>query len=92
MVCNELVPITADGVVKPTGTTKLWLKISEHTNAPYDKIMAVLSGNPGKTPVVLYDERTKERKLVGEEFWTEAGDSVILELRQILGDGCVVVK
>jgi len=106
VVCNELIPLTpdskphssegvaqSDGVVTPlTNTKKLWLKIPVSDNPPYDKVMAAISRKPGHTPVVLYDERKKERKLVNEELWTEADESVILELKQILGDKSVVVK
>jgi DNA polymerase-3 subunit alpha len=92
VICNEISFLAGMAAPdRPPPAEKLWLKVSEGVG--YDKIMDVLKRYRGGMPVVLYDERTQKRNLVGEEFWINPYEDLLLrELKGILGDGCVVIK
>jgi len=95
VICNELRFLmgTSENASPPSAEAqKLWLKISKDIDTPYDKIMAILQRFHGAIPVVMYDERTEKRNLVGEQFWVSGDDMLLRELKALLGEKAVVVK
>ena len=73
---------------EPTKTGTLYLKINSEADSVYRKIKAILNMFPGDSSVVLYFADTKVRR--GTRCLL--GESMIRELKHILGDANVVVK
>jgi len=71
-----------------TGKQKLYLKISEEGSLLERKTRAILQMFPGKTPVILYFADTGARASLGSDLQ----ESMLRELKRLLGDACVVVK
>jgi len=89
LVCSEIKIITKN----PETPNELWIKLNKDTTAPYNNIMELLSRHPGSTPVVVYDERTKQLMRVSENYWVNSDDEkLILGLKSILGDKAVAKK
>lgn len=97
IVINRARPISdyADGVVEPelirpprqqSGT--LYLKIDSEADSAYRKVKAILNMFPGDNGVVLYFADTKLRRGTRCCF----RDSMLLELKRLLGEGNVVLK
>ena len=96
IVINRARPISdyADGMVEPEpapapkrdGT--LYLKISSESDPVYRKIRAIANMFPGDSSVVLYFADTKVRR--GTRC--QLAESMLRELKNLLGEGNVVVK
>jgi DNA polymerase-3 subunit alpha len=72
----------------PVKTGTLYLKINSETDPVYRKIKAILNMFPGESGVVLYFADTKVRR--GTRCLLD--ETMIRELKNILGDANVVVK
>ena len=97
IVINRARPISdyADGSAEPEMPVQdqpkqgtLYLKISSEKAPVYRKVKAILNMFPGQNGVVLYFADTKLRR--GTRC--VLADSMITELKNILGDGNVVIK
>ena len=97
IVINRARPISdfADGTAEPepprpqpprTGT--LYLKLSSESDPVYRKVKAILNMFPGENGVVLYFADTKIRRGTRCSF----GQSMLAELKNVLGEGNVVLK
>ena len=100
IVINRARPISdyADGTAQPepapvqkqemphNGT--LYLKISSESDPNYRKVKAILNMFPGGSGVVLYFADTKMRR----GTWCILAESMIRELKNVLGEANVVVK
>ena len=98
IVINRARPISdyADGTAEPepapraepvrTGT--LYLKLSSEGDPVYRKVKAILNMFPGENGVVLYFADTKVRRGTRCSF----RDSMLGELKNVLGEGNVVLK
>ena len=95
VVVNEVqeltdVPVQTEAAkpAREDGNYKLYLKIASESAREYGKVKAVLEMFVGKTPVVLFFADTRVQRGT-----TCLLDSAMLqELREILGEDCVVVK
>ena len=57
-----------------------------------ERVASVLSANAGKTPVLIYKEEKKQTSMAPPHLWADATESLLGELKDILGDGNVVLK
>ena len=80
------VDITAQGGSQLQGT--LYLKIPSEEGPLFPKIRAILNMFPGDNPVVAYFADTKVRR--GSRCALD--ERMLKELKQVLGEDCVVVK
>ena len=69
-----------------TGT--LYLRLPSETDKRYPKVKAILNMFPGESSVVLYFADTKQRRGTRCVLM----ESLLKELRNVLGEGNVVVK
>jgi DNA polymerase-3 subunit alpha len=97
VVCNDIKflenksPSNYESVT-PNNET-LWIKVPKGVNVDYNKIMQILQNNRGNTPVIIYDERTGEKRRVNERYWIDLNDDMFfLEIKNIVGEKSVVVK
>jgi DNA polymerase-3 subunit alpha len=84
-------PIQEDAAPRRQESTKtgtLYLKISSEQDPVYRKIKAILNMFPGEQGVVLYFADTKVRRGTRCQF----GESMLQELKNILGNANVVLK
>jgi len=98
IVINRARPISdyADGTAQPEPAPRkeppknstLYLKISSEGDPVYRKIRAIVNMFPGESPVVLFFADTKVRR--GTRCLL--ADSMIRELKNVLGDANVVLK
>lgn len=98
IVINRARPISdyADGTVRqeeppkpqPPRNGTLYLKISSENDVVYRKIKAILNMFPGESAVVLYFADTKLRR--GTRCLL--GESMLRELKNVLGEANVVLK
>ena len=97
IVINRARPISdfADGIAEPEQPVKqepkqgtLYLKIAGENDPVYRKVKAILNMFPGNSGVVLYFADTKLRR--GTRC--VLAESMIRELRNVLGEANVVVK
>jgi DNA polymerase-3 subunit alpha len=92
IICNDI-KIFQKKNTGAQSSVSLWLKIPAEASVPYDKLMALLSKFRGATPVVIYDEKTKQKMKTKESFWVNAdNERLMLELKHLLGEKSVVVK
>jgi len=66
----------------------LYLKIESENNSVYRKVKAILNMFPGENNVVLYFADTKLRRGTRCAF----AESMVKELKNVLGNDCVVIK
>lgn len=94
IMVDQIRPISDLGVApekpekKSEGEKKLWVKLDTKDNPILKRIELILTMFPGKQQMVIYCE--KERKRIGASCVIH--DALIAELREMLGDGNVVVK
>ncbi len=84
-VQQEAAPVPRQEVPK-TGT--LYLRLSSEADPAYRKVKAILNMFPGESGVVLFFSDTKLRR--GTRC--ELRDAMLLELKNVLGEGNVVLK
>ena len=68
---------------------KLYLRISATQEHTIEKVLGLLKNAPGTLPVYLYYEKTKTTKLTTEEYWVTLSDTLLKELKGLLGDASV---
>lgn len=101
ILCDMVEPLTHGAkpsapkqqAVKPAANTKkLYLKFSIGKEYLLERVASVLSANAGKTPVLIYKEEKKQTSMAPPHLWADATESLLGELKDILGDGNVVLK
>ncbi len=73
-------------------TKTLWLKIPNDKNIEIGEITAITSKHKGNSKVIIYVERTKQRFNANSDNYVTVSDSLIGELKSLLGDSNVVVR
>ncbi|MDR0914075.1 MAG: DNA polymerase III subunit alpha [Oscillospiraceae bacterium] len=87
------IKITQDRVNRSTNSNKkLYLKIERRDSEEFDKVINILEIFQGGTPVVIYITNSKTQLNLTENKWVEVNDTLLTELKRILGDDCVVLK
>ena len=92
VVCNDIRFLyQADG--ENVAPETLWLKIPEGRKVSYNDVMDVLSRFRGTSPVVIYDEKTKQKMRVKPNYYINLhSEQALMMLKQLLGAESVVVK
>lgn len=93
IMVDQIRPISDLGVIepepeKPKGEKKLWVKLDTQENPALKRIELILKMFPGKEQMIIYCE--KEKKRIGAMCVIH--DALVAELKEMLGDGNVVVK
>lgn len=73
---------------------RCYLRITlEHDSiAVQNELKKVIKKHPGKTPVILFNEKSKKRSVLKPEFWICAEADVFKELAAIIGEENVVIR
>ncbi len=86
ILCEEISPLVK------TKTQKLFLKIKpDLEQEALDAVWSSLKFFNGLTPVYAYFENERTTKLAGKEMWVTLNDSLMEELKSLLGDECVKI-
>ncbi len=88
IICEELK--TIEQIDEFTKT--LWIKISSNSNTELENITAVTSRYKGGSKFIVYMEKTRQRLNANSGNYVKICDELVNELKEILGDGNVVVK
>ncbi len=93
IICEEIKFLEQTPVApkKPTNTT-LWLKLSAASTYDIEALCKFLADFPGNTPVMVYEEATKERKKLAERFNVDLKPLLLEKLREMLGRANVVER
>ena len=70
----------------------LYLRLNPEGKEKIERIKAVLSFFPGSSPVILFDEATREQKRASRSLWVQSSKPLIEELSELLGKENVVLK
>ena len=89
IMVDRIRPISDLGVAeKSKGEKKLWVKLPSKDDPALKRIELILTMFPGKQQMIIYCE--KEKKRIGAACVIH--DALVAELREMLGDGNVIVK
>ncbi len=92
---NEKPAITPDSDSKTDPFQKiksLYLRVPDQESDLYRKATAILQIFEGNIPVYLYLNRKKELVLAPRRMWVSLSETLLAELREILGDENVALK
>ncbi|MDL2235470.1 DNA polymerase III subunit alpha [Christensenellaceae bacterium OttesenSCG-928-L17] len=78
ILVDELIPLDEVSLT-------LYLRYEELTAERLESTMDCISRYPGNVPVVLFDNRSKERRRVPREKYVNLSDALLTELRTLLG-------
>lgn len=82
-----------DSLIKKNNKTMLWLKLSLNMPANIlDLISAILSKYKGNTEIIIYSEKDKKKFKAPQSLFVTISDELIKELKNLLGEECVIVK
>ena len=70
----------------------VWIKLPKNLNFTIKDIEKTLLENHGNTPVIVYDEARKVKFNLNSTHWVTISKNLILDLENILGISCIVVK
>ena len=87
----ELLKSNNEFVVKAKSEPKLYLRVPDMKCSEYKRIRGIISIFEGKVPVTFYDT-SKQRYITVNDLRIDAGEFVLNEMRELLGDGNVVLK
>ena len=88
IICEKVVPY--DELVERSSV--LWLKIPKESNLTPENIRNIIVLSKGKTPVIIYNEETKEKLKLKENYWVNPNENLISDLKTLLGEKSVVLK
>ncbi len=94
IVVDKLVPLLSDEDYEsapPAGAKKLYLRVPSFDAPLTGKLLRLLKCVRGNTPVVIYDEAAK-KYLSSSEYPVKIDESLLTDLRRILGDDGVVYR
>lgn len=78
---------------KKKNESTLWLKITE--DKPYnilDTISVILNKYRGNTEIIIYNEKAKKKFKAPKNLFVDISENLINELKETLGNTCVVIK
>ncbi|MDR1467317.1 MAG: DNA polymerase III subunit alpha [Oscillospiraceae bacterium] len=73
-------------------SVSLYLKITNRNSVQYKKVNSILSIFSGKTPVYMFFEKENKLLLAPDDLFVELNDTLIRELKILLGDDNVAIK
>ncbi|MCL1936083.1 MAG: DNA polymerase III subunit alpha [Defluviitaleaceae bacterium] len=71
---------------------ELWIKLSQNTEITINEVIAICKNSKGNIPVIIYDEKTKNKYDVSKEIKINDNSKFIQDLREIFGYNCIVIK
>ncbi len=71
---------------------KLWIKIPKGQNTSLNDITSILQKFHGKTSVTVYDENKNTKSRIKEAFWVSINESLLSELKELVGADSVILK
>ena len=71
--------------------TGLFLKFSSHNDKALDGTKKILTSHKGSLPLYFYFEDTKKYELAPKDNFVAQSETLIFELRALLGDGNVAL-
>lgn len=79
---------------KQLAEKKCYLRITfdQDSVAVQNELKKIIKKYPGKTPVILYNEKTKKRSVLKPEFWICDESDAFEEFAAIIGEGNVVIR
>lgn len=87
IICEEVSPL------RKTVLKKLYLKVGKDIdNELMESIFCMFKFFSGNTPVCLYDENQKKVKVVERDYWVSLNDTIISELKSLIGEENVKVS
>ncbi|NTW05205.1 MAG: DNA polymerase III subunit alpha [Peptococcaceae bacterium] len=78
-------------IIKKNGG-ELYLRVDEVSPLVIDKIKLLLKTYPGRSKVYLYFEKQKKLTMISEDNWVDLSDSLIAEMRGLLGKKNIRIK
>ncbi|MCL2754010.1 MAG: DNA polymerase III subunit alpha, partial [Defluviitaleaceae bacterium] len=92
VICDKIRFLQPDDTMQTQNLT-LWLKIPAESGLAPQNLLEGLSRYGGTTPVVIYDESTKQRLRLKPEHWVNVDSpQLIITLQDILGEDAVIIK
>ena len=90
VICHKIIPF--ETTEKKTQT--VWIKIPKmrEENLLSKEILPILQQFPGKVPVQIYIEKTKQRLQASKDLWVEPTEECIQNLGQIVGEKNVILQ
>lgn len=73
-------------------TKTLWLKIPKDSNVTIDNITEITSKYKGRSKIIIYVEKTKQRLNANKQNYVTINDNLIYDVKKLLGEGNVVIK
>ncbi len=78
-------------IIKKNGG-ELYLRVDEVSPLVIDKIKLLLKTYPGSSKVYLYFEKQKKLTMISQDNWVDLSDSLITEMRGLLGKKNIRIK
>jgi DNA polymerase-3 subunit alpha len=100
IIAENILPLTEENVNMITTNTlrpmskkekKLYLKLRDRDMTMMNKIKEILKKKRGNTPVYIYIESEKRKLLADKDLWIKADESIIKELKDILGKDSIKI-
>lgn len=88
IICERITPF--DDLISQSST--LWLKIPKGSGITPENIRNIIINAKGKTPVIIYNEETKEKLKLNNNYWVKAEEGLLNDLKALLGEKSVVLK
>lgn len=72
--------------------SKLYIKFALGKDFLLPQVKEILKKSPGKTPVYIFIEETRQTFVADAEFSVNPTEKLLLELKDFLGEDCIVLK
>lgn len=96
IICEEVRPLRKGDkacAIKKKASQKLYLRVEDNMDTELvESIFCMLKFFSGNTPVCLYDENQKKLKVLERDCWVSLNDTVINELKLMIGEENVKVS
>lgn len=91
LIATQIIPY--DKLTKKINRNILWLKLNVNTPSNVlDSVCAILSKYKGNTDVIIYSERDKKKFKAPQSLFVNTSNELVKELKNLLGEECVIVK
>ena len=88
IICSKIIPYKK----LATNHSTLWLKIPKNNNTKIEDLQQIFKLNKGNTPIIIYNEEKNLKMKINQNYWIDTSDEILVKLKQLLGETCVVLK
>ena len=88
IICSKIIPYKK----LATNHSTLWLKIPKNNNTKIEDLQQIFKLNKGNTPIIIYNEEKNLKMKINQNYWINTSDEILVKLKQLLGETCVVLK